>query len=181
MGNDQIVLLKCTSSYPAPINEANLCMIKDFSDKYGLISGLSDHTLGVIAPVLAVSFGAKIIEKHFILDRSVGGPDASFSLNEKEFTDMVHSIRTAEQAIGSVDYKLTKKQVASRMFSKSLYAIKDIKKGDNISESNVKSIRPGYGLHPKYFKNIIGKSVNNNIKKGERINLDLFNNTIKID
>ena len=181
MGNDQIVLLKCTSSYPAPINEANLCMIKDFSDKYGLISGLSDHTLGVIAPVLAVSFGAKIIEKHFILDRSVGGPDASFSMNEKEFTDMVHSIRTAEQAIGSVDYKLTKKQVASRMFSKSLYAIKDIKKGDNISESNVKSIRPGYGLHPKYFKNIIGKSVNNNIKKGERINLDLFNNTIKID
>src|SRR5690606_4416803 len=106
MGNNDIALLKCTSSYPAPIEEANLIMVKDLAERYGIIAGLSDHTIGSIAPVVATCFGAKIIEKHFILDRSIGGPDASFSMNEQEFTEMVNAVRDAEKAIGQVDYAL---------------------------------------------------------------------------
>ena len=108
MGNNDIALLKCTSSYPAPIEEANMIMVKDFAERYGVISGLSDHTMGSTVPVVATCFGAKIIEKHFILDKSVGGPDASFSLDEKEFSEMVQSVREAEKAIGKVDYTLRK-------------------------------------------------------------------------
>ena len=107
MGNNDIALLKCTSSYPAPIEEANMCMVRDLAERFGVISGLSDHTMGATVPIVATCFGAKIIEKHFILDRSIGGPDASFSLNEIEFTEMVKSIREAESAIGKVDYTLT--------------------------------------------------------------------------
>ena len=109
MGNSNIALLKCTSSYPAPINEANMIMVKDMAEKYGVITGLSDHTMGSTVPIVATCFGAKIIEKHFILDRSVGGPDASFSMNEKEFTEMVRAVRESENAIGNIDYNLTKK------------------------------------------------------------------------
>ena len=115
--NFDIALLKCTSSYPAPMDEANLCMIKDLADRFDVISGLSDHTLGITAPVVAVTQGAKIIEKHFIIDRSIGGPDASFSLNEKEFTNMVSAVRDTEVAIGEVNYKLTEKQLQGRNFS----------------------------------------------------------------
>ena len=115
--NFDIALLKCTSSYPAPMDEANLCMIKDLADRFDVISGLSDHTLGITAPVVAVTQGAKIIEKHFIIDRSIGGPDASFSLNEKEFTNMVSAVRETEVAIGEVNYKLTEKQLQGRNFS----------------------------------------------------------------
>src|SRR5690606_35284425 len=110
MGNSDIALLKCTSSYPAPIEEANMVMVRDLADRYGVIAGLSDHTMGSTVPVVATCFGAKIIEKHFILDRSIGGPDASFSMNEEEFTAMVKAVREAEQAIGVVDYSLTEKQ-----------------------------------------------------------------------
>ena len=107
MGNNQITLLKCTSSYPAPVEEANLVMIKDLAERFNVVSGLSDHTLGITAPVVAVTQGAKVIEKHFILDKSIGGPDASFSLDEEEFTQMVTAVRDAEVAIGNVDYTLT--------------------------------------------------------------------------
>ena len=110
MGNNNIALLKCTSSYPAPIDEANMCMVKDLANRFNVISGLSDHTLGATVPVVATVFGAKIIEKHFILDRSIGGADASFSMNESEFTEMVKAVREAESAIGFVDYSLTEKQ-----------------------------------------------------------------------
>jgi len=109
MGNNDIALLKCTSSYPAPIEEANLVMIKDLAERFGVIAGLSDHTMGSTAPIVATVLGAKIIEKHFILDRAIGGPDASFSMNEAEFTDMVKAVREAEKASGIVDYKLTQK------------------------------------------------------------------------
>lgn len=172
MGNNQIALLKCTSSYPAPIEEANLCMIKDFTERYGVISGLSDHTMGETVPIVATCFGAKIIEKHFILDRSIGGPDASFSMNEIEFTRMVNSIREAERAIGEVDYSLTEKQKKGKEFSRSLYVVEDIKAGQVITEQNVRSIRPGYSLHPKYFKEILNKKVNKNLPKGSRILFD---------
>jgi pseudaminic acid synthase len=174
MGNNDIALLKCTSSYPAPINEANMCMVKDLAERFDVISGLSDHTLGTTVPVVATCFGAKIIEKHFILDRSIGGPDASFSMNEEEFTAMVKAVREAESAIGNIDYTLTEKQLKGKDFSRSLYVVKDIKAGEIISEKNVKSIRPGFGLHPRYYQEIIGKVAIDDAKKGDRFSFRLI-------
>jgi pseudaminic acid synthase len=168
MGNKDTALLKCTSSYPAPIDEANMVMVKDLAERYGVISGLSDHTIGNTVPVVATCFGAKIIEKHFILDKSIGGPDASFSMDEQEFTEMVKAVREAEKAIGKVDYTLTKKQKKGREFSRSLYVVEDIKAGEVITEKNVRSIRPGFGLHPKYLEEILGKIASKNWSKGER-------------
>ena len=139
-GNNNIILLKCTSSYPAPIEEANLVTIPDFKERFGVEVGLSDHTLGIVAPVVAVSLGARIIEKHFILDKSIGGPDASFSLDEKEFAEMVTAVRQAEKAVGKVTYELTEKVKASRKFSRSLFVVKDIKAGEPFTEENVRSI-----------------------------------------
>ena len=175
MGNNDIALLKCTSSYPAPINEANLCMINDLANRFNVISGLSDHTLGSTAPVVATALGAKIIEKHFILDRSIGGVDSSFSMNELEFTNMVKEVRDAENSVGKIDYSLTEKQKQSKDFSRSLYIVNDVKKGDIINEINVKSIRPGFGLHPKYLNNILGKKFNRDLEKGDRMSLDYIN------
>jgi pseudaminic acid synthase len=174
-GNNQIALLKCTSSYPAPINEANMCMIRDFADRFNVISGLSDHTLGSTVPIVATVFGAKIIEKHFILDRSSGGPDASFSMSEKEFTEMVKSVREAEQSIGKIDYTLTTKQIEGKKFARSLYVVENIKKGEKLTPDNIRSIRPGYGLHPKYYFEIIGRQVNKDLKTGERLKVDYLN------
>lgn len=175
MGNHDIALLKCTSSYPAPINEANMIMIKDLAERYGVVSGLSDHTMGSTVPIVATCFGAKIIEKHFILDHSIGGPDASFSMDEAEFTAMVKAVREAESAIGKVDYTLTEKQAKGKDFSRSLYVVADIKEGEVITEKNVRSIRPGFGLHPKYFNEVIGKIASENIEKGERMCLNKIN------
>lgn len=172
VGNNDITLLKCTSSYPAPIEEANLCMIKDLAERYKVKSGLSDHTLGSVSAVVAVTQGATMIEKHFIIDRSIGGPDASFSMNEREFTQMVKDVRMAEKALGSVSYELTDKQKSGREFCRSLYVSKDMKAGDVITEQNVRSVRPGFGLHPKYLKNILGKKVNRDLEKGTRFAMD---------
>lgn len=176
MGNDDIAVLKCTSSYPAPIEEANMVMVKDLAERFNVIPGLSDHTIGSTAPVVATCFGARIIEKHFILDRSVGGPDASFSMNEEEFTDMVKAIRNAEKAIGSISYELTEKQQNGRNFSRSLYVVEDMKEGDLFTESNVRSIRPGYGMHPKHYKEILGQKSNRAIEKGEPMDFNFINN-----
>jgi pseudaminic acid synthase len=168
MGNKDIALLKCTSSYPAPIEEANMVMVKDFAERFGVIAGLSDHTMGATVPVVATCFGAKIIEKHFILDRSIGGPDASFSMNEQEFAEMVKAVREAEKAIGVVDYNLTEKQATGKDFSRSLYVVKDIQAGEVITEEHVRSIRPGFGMHPKELKNWIGKPSPKDFERGDR-------------
>ena len=168
VGNNDIALLKCTSSYPAPIEEANMIMVKDLAERFNVISGLSDHTMGGTVPVVATAFGAKIIEKHFILDRSIGGPDASFSMNEEEFTAMVKAVREAEKAIGKVDYKLTEKQKKGRDFSRSLYIAENIKKGDVFTDKNLRSVRPGFGLHPKYYNQVIGTVANKDYEKGDR-------------
>ena len=174
MGNNDIALLKCTSSYPAPIDEANMIMIQDLAKRFNVISGLSDHTIGSTIPIIAVAFGAKIIEKHFILDRSIGGPDASFSMNEEEFTEMVKAIRQAESGIGKIDYNLTEKQKKGRDFSRSLYVVEDIKKGETITEQNVRSIRPGFGLHPKFLPEVLGKKAIKTAFKGDRFELNLI-------
>ncbi len=169
MGNNDIALLKCTSSYPAPIEEANMIMVKDFAQRFDVIPGLSDHTLGYTVPIVATCFGAKIVEKHFILDRSIGGPDASFSLNEMEFKEMVLAIRNAEKAIGAVSYTPTKKQIDGKVFARSLYVVKSIKKGEIFTPENVKSIRPGLGLHPKYLSRVMGKVAAQDLETGDRL------------
>jgi len=173
-GVNDIALLKCTSSYPAPIDEANLIMLQDFKKKFNIIPGLSDHTLGNVAPVVAVSLGAKIIEKHLIVDKKIGGPDSSFSLDENEFKEMVSNVRIAEKAIGKINYELTDKQHNGRNFARSLYVIKDVKKGERISNYNVKSIRPGFGMHPKFLSQIIGKVFKKDIEFGTALKKNHF-------
>ena len=173
-GVNDIALLKCTSSYPAPIDEANLIMLQDYKKKFNIIPGLSDHTLGNVAPVVAVSLGAKIIEKHLILDKKIGGPDSSFSLDEKEFKEMVSNVRSAEKSIGKINYELTHKQHKGKDFARSLYVIKDVKKGERISNANVKSIRPGFGMHPKFLSQIIGKVFKKDIEFGTALKQNHF-------
>ena len=165
-GNNQVALLKCTSSYPAPLDEINLNTIPDMIEKFDCIIGLSDHTLGGDVSTAAVALGANIIEKHFILDRKMGGPDSEFSMEPHEFKQMVDSIRNVEKALGKVNYELSDKMKANREFSRSLFVVEDIKKGSVITEDNVRSIRPGFGLHPKYLNEILGKKVNQNLNKG---------------
>jgi pseudaminic acid synthase len=174
VGNNQIALLKCTSSYPAPIEEANMEMIPELSQSFNVVSGLSDHTIGTTVPIVATALGAKIIEKHFILDRSIGGPDASFSMNEQEFKSMVDAIREAESAVGKIDYRLTEKQRKGRDFSRSLYVVQDAKTGNTITINNIRSVRPGYGLHPKHMHEILGKTFTQDVKKGERVVWDII-------
>jgi pseudaminic acid synthase len=174
VGNDNITLLKCTSSYPAPVAEANLAMMQQLAIDFKVKIGLSDHTLGSTVPVIATALGAEVIEKHFILDRSIGGPDASFSMNEIEFTAMVKAIREAEVAVGTTSYELSPKQVAGKDFSRSLYVAESIKKGDIITESSIRSVRPGFSLHPKHLLEIIGLTATRALKKGERITLSDF-------
>jgi pseudaminic acid synthase len=169
---EEIALLKCTSSYPAPIEQSNLKTIPNMRDTFDIVSGLSDHTPGIVAPITAVALGAKIIEKHICLDRSLGGPDSSFSLEPEEFKQMVDSVREAEKAIGKVNYYLSEKQIKSRELMRSLFVNEDIKKGEKITEKNIRSVRPGYGLHPKYYENIIGKTAKKDMKKGEPLKLN---------
>lgn len=170
--NHDITLLKCTSSYPAPIEEANLLTIPDLKKRFEVEVGLSDHTMGIVAPVVAVSLGARVIEKHFILDKSIGGPDASFSLDEKEFTAMVSAVRHSEKAIGKVSYELTEKVKASRKFSRSLFVVRDIKAGEPFTEENVRSIRPGFGLSPKYYNQLLGEKAKIDLEAGTPLRLD---------
>lgn len=166
MGNEQIALLKCTSAYPAPLEEINLKTIPNLAEIFKTVVGFSDHTLGISAPIASVALGASIIEKHLTLDRSLGGPDAAFSLEPEEFKAMVKSVREAEKALGEVSYDLTEKMKKSREFSRSLFVVKDMKAGEVFTEENVRSIRPGYGLPPKYFKEIIGKEVTKDLNRG---------------
>lgn len=165
-GNYQVALLKCTSAYPAPLDEANLATIPDMRKRFNVITGLSDHTSGIAAPVTAVSVGAHIVEKHLILKRSMGGPDAEFSLEPKEFSDMVTAVRGAEKALGRVTYALTGKSKKNRVFSRSLFVVQDIQKGEKFSSTNVRSIRPNYGLSPHLISKVIGKKARRAITAG---------------
>ena len=169
VGNNDIVLLKCTSAYPAPLEEANLTMIPNLAQTFNVISGFSDHTLGSIAPISAVTLGAKVIEKHFILDKSIGGADADFSMDKQEFSDMIKAIRDVEKLLGKVDYSMTEKKKKSRQFSRSLYVAKDINKGEVFTEENIRSVRPGYGMHPKYLKEVLDKISNKDFKFGDKL------------
>ena len=169
VGNHNIILLKCTSEYPAKLNEANLKTIPNMKDTFGVEVGFSDHTMGHIAPVVAVTLGAKVIEKHFILDKNIGGADSAFSLDKKEFEEMIKAVRDSEKLIGRVDYSLNEKREKQRRFARSLYVSKDIKEGEVFSEENIKRVRPFYGLHPKYLKDILGKKAKKDYKFGSRV------------
>lgn len=170
MGNDNIILMKCTSAYPTPLEEVNLRAIPNLAETFKTIVGLSDHTLTISIPIAAVTLGARVIEKHFILDRKLNSPDAAFSLEPKEFKAMVEGIREVEKALGEVNYELTEKAKKSKIFTRSLFAVKNIKAGEKFTEENVRSIRPGYGMHPKYLKDILGKKARRDIKRGTPLN-----------
>lgn len=173
-GNDDITLLKCTSSYPAPIEEANLMTMVDMKQRYGVKVGLSDHTMGYDVVVAAVALGATLVEKHFILNRSIGGPDAAFSMEIGEFAAMVKSIRNVEMAIGEAKYPTDPSKIKGREFCRSLYVAKDINAGEKFTEENIRSVRPGFGLHPKYLTKILGKTAVRDIEMGERFSMDII-------
>lgn len=172
VGNNDITLLKCTSAYPAPVEEANVVMIRDLAERFHVKSGLSDHTIGAMVPILAVANGATMIEKHFILNKQVESEDASFSMDENEFREMVQKVRLAETAMGKVDYTLSEKMKGSRTASRSLYVAEDVKMGDIVTEQNVRSVRPGYGLHPRFLPEILGKRFTKDCEKGDRMRMD---------
>ncbi|MGA9204172.1 pseudaminic acid synthase [Methanoregula sp.] len=173
-GNDQIALLKCTSAYPALPEEMNLRTIPHLSRMFDLPVGLSDHTLGTTIPVAAVALGACIVEKHFTLSRKIPGPDSAFSLEPQEFRAMVDAIRETEKALGTVSYKITEHEKASRVFRRSLFVVKDIKKGEKFTQENIRSIRPGYGLEPKHLPKIMEKTARKNIKRGMPLNWNVI-------
>jgi pseudaminic acid synthase len=171
VGNENIILLKCTSEYPAPLEESNLKTIANMKETFGVEVGFSDHTIGIVAPVVAVTLGSKVIEKHFIIDKSIGGADCEFSMDKEDFILMVKAIRDTEKLIGVVDYSLNEKRKKQRRFARSLYISSDIKKGEVFTLENIKSVRPFYGLHPKYLNNILGKVAKKDYKFADRLEL----------
>lgn len=168
-GSNDITLLKCTSAYPAPIEDANLMTIPDMKQRFGVKVGLSDHTEGYTVPMAAVALGAEVVEKHFIIDRSIGGPDSAFSMEADEFKLMVENIRKVEAALGSVNYPTDPSKIKGRDACRSLYVAQPMKAGDTITEDNVRSVRPGYGLHPKYLPELLGRKVNRDLQIGDRM------------
>lgn len=162
-----ITLLQCTSSYPAPLNEANLSLIPKMQRDFGVKVGLSDHTLGITAPIVAASLGAKVIEKHFILDKRLGGPDSAFSIEPQEFSTMAKAVREVEELLGVESYELSQKSKEGRVFMRSLFVVEDIAKGERIKENQIRSIRPGYGIPPKMKYQVVGKKAKKALKRGE--------------
>ena len=171
-GNRQVALLKCTSSYPAPLDEMNLRMIPDLAQRFGVIAGLSDHSMGLETPVAAVALGARIIEKHFILERSMGGPDAAFSLEMDEFARMVEAVRNTEQLLGTVNYTLSEKARRAREFSRSLFVAADMAAGETFTRQNLRSVRPGFGLPPKHLPEILGRAAARDLPRGTPLSWD---------
>ena len=173
-GATEIALLKCNSAYPAPPGEMNLRTISDMAARFGVPIGLSDHTLGIAVPVAALALGACIIEKHFTLSRSTPGPDSAFSLEPDEFKAMVEAVRTAEKALGDVSYDLSEQEASSRVFRRSLFVVRDMKAGEVFTEENVRSIRPGHGLHPRHLVEVLGCLVTKDVASGTPLSWDLL-------
>ena len=173
-GCTDLTLLKCTSSYPAPASEANLARIPDMIKRFKVRVGLSDHTLGTTVPVVAVALGATVIEKHFCRSRKEPGPDSAFSLEPREFAEMVRAVRIAEQAIGAVTYDRSAAEEKSIVFRRSIFVAEDMKEGDEISERNVRVVRPGHGLHPKHYASLLGRRVTVAVEKGTPFTLEML-------
>lgn len=175
-GNEQLILLKCSSAYPANPAEMNLRTILDMKERFDVPVGLSDHSLGSMSAVTAVAMGASVIEKHFCISREIENPDASFSMTPNEFKNMVEDIRMTEAALGTVAYGPAKQEEGSIVFRRSLFAVKDIKAGECFSEENIRSIRPGYGIKPKHYHEILGKKATQDIKRGQPLNFEMIGN-----
>lgn len=166
VGNNDITILKCTSAYPAKLEDMNLNTIKDMYQKFspqGVKIGLSDHSMSIVPPITAVAMGAKVIEKHLTLDRALGGADSGFSLNKEEFAQMIKAVRDTEKVLGNIDYTINEN---NRKYARSLYVVKDIKKGEEFTPENIRSIRPSNGLHPKYYEIVLGKIATCDLKFG---------------
>ncbi len=175
-GNNDITLLKCTSSYPTPLEKSNLLTIPDMIKRFPRVKiGVSDHSMSNTVPITAVALGATVVEKHLILDRKMGGPDSGFSMEPDEFRSMVQSIREVEKVLGKVSYPEHINQIEGRQGCRSLFICKDMKKGDLLTNENLRSIRPGYGLHPKYLSQLLGKTVNRDLEMGTPMSLDFVN------
>ena len=173
-GNENVILLKCVSAYPTPYSMVNLRMMQYLQDEYHCLTGLSDHTLGSVVATGSIALGGKMIEKHLTLDRSAGGVDDAFSMEPAEFAEMVKNVRIMEQALGSYKYEISDKQAAERRLSRSLFVVKDINAGDLITPENVRSIRPGNGLHTKYYEEVLGMTAIHDIEKGTPLSWDLI-------
>jgi len=176
-GATQIALLKCTSAYPAPAGEMNLRTIPEMARRFEVPVGLSDHTMGIAAPVAAVALGACIIEKHLTLSRATPGPDSAFSLESHEFKAMVEAVRTAEKALGEAHFGVSEKEEASKVFRRSLFVVEDVKQGEEFTKANVRSIRPGHGLHTRHLGEVLGKSAMRDIERGTPLSWDLVVNS----
>lgn len=172
--HNQIVLLKCSSAYPAITDEMNLCTLVDMQERFGVPCGLSDHSMGALGAIAAVAMGANVIEKHFCLSRDIENPDSSFSMEPKEFADMVEDIRMVEKAKGKVCYGPSEQEKDSIVFRKSIFAVRDIKAGEIFSENNIRVIRPGYGMKPKYWKDVLGKVVLSDVDRGTPISSEMI-------
>lgn len=165
-GNEQVILLKCTSTYPSPYEDMNLKVIPNMAEVFGCLTGLSDHSMGCAVAVASVALGAKMVEKHLTLSREDGGPDGAFSMEPAEFRRMTEQIRIVEKALGRVTYELTEKQKRSREDGRSLFVVKDIREGELFTEENVRSIRPAFGMHTMYYEEILGKRAREDIGRG---------------
>jgi N-acetylneuraminate synthase len=173
-GAADVALLKCTSAYPAPPEEMNLRTIAHLAQTFAVTVGLSDHTLGIAVPVAAVALGASIVEKHFTLSRSAPGPDSAFSLEPEEFKAMVAAIRTAEKSLGEERYGAGKEEAKSLAYRRSLFIVRDVKAGERLTEQNVRSIRPGGGLHPRHLPEVVGQSARRNIEAGTPLSWEMI-------
>ena len=173
-GNQDVILLKCVSAYPTPYEEVNLNVIPTLAKTYDCLTGISDHTLGTIVSAGAVPLGIRMVEKHLTLRRSDGGPDSAFSMEPEEFAQMVQEIRILEKALGSPEYHLTDKQIEQRQGSRSLFVVKDIAEGEVLTSENIRSIRPGIGLHTMYYEEVLGKRAKHFLKKGTPLAWDLI-------
>jgi N-acetylneuraminate synthase len=165
-GGTNLALLACTSAYPAPPDEMHLRRIPHLAETFDVVAGLSDHTMGVEVPVASVALGAGIVEKHMTLSREDEGPDSDFSLEPDEFAEMVDAVRTTRSAMGEVRYGVTKREQESQVFRRSLFAVEDIKEGESLTKDNVRSIRPGHGLKPKFFDDVLGRTAAHDIERG---------------
>ena len=173
-GNEEIILLKCVSSYPTPYEDVNLRVIPTLSETYHCLTGISDHTMGTIVSAAAIPLGAKMIEKHLTLKRADGGPDSSFSMEPEEFKQLVQDVRILEKALGSADYLLTDVQKREHGGSRSLFVVEDIPAGQMLTAQNIRSIRPGNGLHTKYYEDILGRTAKTDLKKGTPLSWELI-------
>lgn len=173
-GNQDVILLKCVSAYPTPYEDVNLNAIPTLAKTYDCLTGISDHTLGTIVSAGAVPLGIRMVEKHLTLRRSDGGPDSAFSMEPEEFAQMVQEIRILEKALGSPEYHLTDKQIEQRQGSRSLFVVKDIAEGEVLTSENIRSIRPGIGLHTMYYEEVLGKHAKHFLKKGTPLAWDLI-------